>query len=376
MLTYNVNTGDKMTNGQLGKITHIIKSTTTKEVICVIIEFEDKSVGQQQKEKYKKYREFVGVPIFRVNFSYSIGKSTKDHIASAQIIQFPLKLAWALTCHKVQGQTIKKPYKMVSDLATIFQANQAYVVLSRVQSIEQIYFTRCPTKKIYCSDICRKKCEQIKQISLNETSSPWGKNGSLLKISSINIRSLNAHLKDLKNNYLIIQSDIICLQETWIEKSEDLNKYLIEGFQLSCSTTGKGKGAAMYWKKTLNAKTEIFSNSSVQLVKLEHEFFDLITAYFNSKANIEEAITYMKNVINKNKKTFIAGDFNTGTTQTLELLKVQMNQIGFNMMNSESTHESGNSLDNLITNATDKKTLNMFLYSLYFTDHDAICFTI
>jgi hypothetical protein len=376
MLTYNVNTGDKLTNGQLGKITQIIKSTSTNEVICVIIEFEDKSVGQQQKEKYKKYSKFVGVPIFRINFSYSIGKTTKDHIASAQIIQFPLKLAWALTCHKVQGQTIKKPFKMVADLATIFQANQAYVVLSRVQCIEQIYFTRCPSKKIYCSDVCRKKCEQIKQNSLNETSSPWGKNATVLKVSSINIRSLNAHIEDIKHNYLIMQSDIICVQETWVEKSEDLSKYQIEGYQLRCSTTGKGKGAGMYLKETLQAQTEIYSNLSVQLVKLEHEFFDLITVYFNSKADTEESISYLKKFINKKKKTFITGDFNTGTTQKLETLKVQMNQFGFNTMNTEATHESGNTLDNLITNVTDIKELNMFLHSLYFTDHDAICFTI
>jgi hypothetical protein len=265
---------------------------------------------------------------------------------------------------------------MVADLATIFQANQAYVVLSRVQCIEQIYFTRCPSKKIYCSDVCRKKCEQIKQNSLNETSSPWGKNATVLKVSSINIRSLNAHIEDIKHNYLIMQSDIICVQETWVEKSEDLSKYQIEGYQLRCSTTGKGKGAGMYLKETLQAQTEIYSNLSVQLVKLEHEFFDLITVYFNSKADTEESISYIKKFINKKKKTFITGDFNTGTTQKLETLKVQMNQFGFNMMNTDATHESGNTLDNLITNVTDIKELNMFLHSLYFTDHDAICFTI
>jgi hypothetical protein len=376
MLTYNVNTGDKLTNGQLGKITQIIKSSTTKEVICVIIEFKDKTVGQKQKEKYKKYSEFIGVPIFRINYSFSIGKSTKDHIASAQIIQFPLKLAWALTCHKVQGQTIKKPNKMVSDLATIFQANQAYVVLSRVQCIEQIYFTRCPSKKIYCSDVCKKKCEQIKQISLNETSNPWGTNATLLKVSSFNIRSLKAHLEDLKHNNMIMQSDIICVQETWVEGIDDLNKYKIDGYELICASTGKGKGAGMYLKENLKAQTRIYSNSSVQLVKLEHECFDLITVYVNSEANIEESISYMKNNINKEKKTFITGDFNTGSTKKLEILKVEMDKLGFNMMFSEATHESGNTLDNLLTNATDIKELNMNLQSLYFTDHDAICFTI
>jgi hypothetical protein len=265
---------------------------------------------------------------------------------------------------------------MVADLATIFQANQAYVVLSRVQSIEQIYFTRCPAKKIYCSDVCRKKCEQIKQISLNETLNPWGKNALVLKVSSINIRSLNAHIKDLKNNYIIMQSDIICVQETWVEKTEDLSKYKIHGFQLICSSVGKGKGVGMYWNNALQAKTEIHSNCSVQLIKLDHECFDLLTVYFNCKADIAECITYIKKVINTKKKTFITGDFNTGTNQKLDYLKVKMSQFGFNMLNNEATHESGNTLDNLITNSTDIKDLNIFLYSLYFTDHDALCFTI
>ena len=57
----------------------------------------------------------------------------------ATAIQFPLKLAYAATAHKIQGHTVKKPSSIVADLETCFQDSMAYVMLSRIESLSQLY---------------------------------------------------------------------------------------------------------------------------------------------------------------------------------------------------------------------------------------------
>ena len=52
--------------------------------------------------------------------------------------QYPLKLAWAVTIHKSQGQTFSK----VNLNPSCWDSGQLYVALSRVKSIDGLYFTR------------------------------------------------------------------------------------------------------------------------------------------------------------------------------------------------------------------------------------------
>jgi hypothetical protein len=77
------------------------------------------------------------------NNKYTINEQTKQ-VQSEVIgtfVQFPLRLAWAITIHKSQGLTFSKA---ALDVGDIFQSGQAYVAFSRLQSIQGLILLSAP----------------------------------------------------------------------------------------------------------------------------------------------------------------------------------------------------------------------------------------
>ena len=73
-------------------------------------------------------------------FDYIIKDGQVLHEVVATFTQYPIKLAWAVTIHKSQGQTFEK---VIIDLDRgSFAHGQTYVALSRVTSLEGLFLTR------------------------------------------------------------------------------------------------------------------------------------------------------------------------------------------------------------------------------------------
>ena len=143
--------------------------------------------------------------------------------------QFPLRLAWACTAHKVQGMTVDK---VVVNLDRTFTAGQAYVALSRVTTKEGLFIeTNEPTtlqKKIYADPEVQSGLQSMSLLTLPKYSITHSEG---ITVVLLNIQSLNKHIVDLKSDMRFKNADVICLTETWLRSGQNTGALSLNGFQ-------------------------------------------------------------------------------------------------------------------------------------------------
>lgn len=109
------------------------------------VQFDNENVGARTGKKIAKGHIVL---IERIEEEVKINKSN-----SIVRHQFPLKLSWACTAHKVQGMTANQ---VVVNLDKSFSPGQAYVVLSRVTSMNGLFIETANEamleKKIHADD--------------------------------------------------------------------------------------------------------------------------------------------------------------------------------------------------------------------------------
>ena len=98
MFTVNVDVQDRLINGQIGVVKHL--EIIENKVSIIYIKFDDPDAGKKLITKNSTARIHNWVPIKRHETSISI-RNTNKSIAIKRT-QFPLRLSWACTIHKVQ----------------------------------------------------------------------------------------------------------------------------------------------------------------------------------------------------------------------------------------------------------------------------------
>ena len=117
-------------NGTIGRVVALPKSGG----VTVEVEGEEFEVGRATWEKVRyEIEEEFDEATQRI-------KEVLVAVPLAEFQQIPLRLAWAVTVHKSQGQTYDE---VVIDMGRgAFSPGQTYVALSRVRSLEGLYLTR------------------------------------------------------------------------------------------------------------------------------------------------------------------------------------------------------------------------------------------
>lgn len=182
------NMDETLVNGSVGKVVAFMDEKTF-EIYC---ENEDdfQSAGmtdpniEENTESRKKLKAMINKDLAGdtsrkwplVRFSIADGSSRdllcqpeawKIELPNGEIqasrSQIPLILAWALSIHKAQGQTLDR---VKVDLGKIFEKGQAYVALSRATSQEGLQVMRFDPKKVMAHEKVRSFYDSL--YSINE----------------------------------------------------------------------------------------------------------------------------------------------------------------------------------------------------------------
>ena len=372
MLIYNIDTGDGLTNGALGEIVQI-NTKERNEVKDLLIRFDNPDIGKQLRKSHHIQDDLT--PIGKISFSYSLGSIKKGHAATAKVVQFPLRLAWAVTVHKFQGQTVKPPASLVGHMESIFDKGQAYVLLGRVQSLSQLYLSSCSAEMIKVWPEALDQVTKLADRAVNNTETLWQSNKTnCFRMAALNTRSLNRHFHDITCDSTLMLCDFICLSETWTVSDEDA--FNIEDFSLYTCGSGRGKGVAVYSRKEHTLlHSAAFESSDYQILHLQYPHIEVTIVYISPSSRSHADIAQkLKSVITHDKTSVVCGDFNTDFNKLPDsIVSKTLRDIGFQQVITDSTYIEGSLLDHMYTNAEPELH---FVHPAYFSDHDATCLLI
>ena len=337
----------------------------------VYVHFFNEDCGKEWRKRNpniaQKFPDKNIVAIDKLEFNYSLSKKSSTGSAIAVAFQFPLRLAFASTAHKVQGLTVKKPNNLVVDLKSVRENAQAYVILSRVQALTQLYIldSLCPHKITACSKAIT-ELERMERIAIN--SNDLSRN----LILSCNIRSFNKNFCDLQLASSMKFAQVICVQETWIDpRSSSMNVLEPNGWMQHNACIGRGKGATTLFKNGFNFKSDVVSEK-FQMIKIESQELDVINIYRSSDAETSLFVNAMLKLIDPSKRTYIMGDFNLCyVDERSHPIFAALETIMFQQLVEKATHIEGRLIDLIFTNV-EKENLVVFQQAQYFTDHDLL----
>ncbi|XP_026084957.1 uncharacterized protein LOC113060278 [Carassius auratus] len=363
MVTRNLDVEDGIVNGCFGTIANIV--TNTKDGITTVqmlgLQLDNPNAGQKHR---KKVRGEEDVLVY-------IEKSEESLRKGAVRRQFPIKLAYACTAHKVQGMTM---HSAVVSLKKIFEPGMAYVALSRTTSLQGLHITDFDDKKIYADPEITTSLQSMRRARVEEIMPLLqhvreNRQEQTLTIIHHNTEGLASHMEDIRCHHELQLSDVLCLTETHLTGSSTSDLQL-EGYNLftrnrhvSYSTHQElgrknGGGVAIYCKEHIPTQPRQYIQNVTDLefavIKLDSPIKAAVVAVYRPPqysvgdflTNLNSMMDYLD--LTHNDLVIICGDFNEdllhpGKKPILELFQSR----GYTQLITSATTEKHTLLDHI-----------------------------
>ena len=371
MLTYNIDVLDSLANGALGTVVGF--ETSNNKVKTILVHFKNVKVGQEKRKQnsrvlQEKFPSIPVTPIPRIQFRFNLSKNPASQNDFMLATQFPLKVAFSCTTHKIQGSTIKAPDPLIIDLKSVKEAAQAYVMMSRVQSLEQLFIlNEFPQEKIYPSDVAMEELNRLYHVALNEKEKSKARKAMIL---TFNVRSLLKNYKNISQDKRFTAS-VIALQETWCDPSKENNNLKLQGYEMHLVSQGRGKGVATYFRPGFQVGGAV-NVSSYQMSKVSCKNYDVVNIYRSQNCNKQDFLKDLGSLVHGSKPCFIVGDFNIDCLKTPDdaILK-KITSSGFKQIVDFPTHDQGGALDHVYCKRIPFEPKIEFAFSFH-SDHAMI----
>ena len=385
MIIANLDVADGLCNGQIGEFIDFVR-TKAGRVDKLVIKLNDPKAGQDHQSKVPLLtRRYPGcVFIGRMNHSYKLSLRSGEVGTSASVIQFPVVVAFCLTCHKVQGQSILYPTRVAIDISSSFNSAMVYVMLSRIQRISQLYICgNFTAKKITSYESAMTAVKNLEAKSMNRNPTPWNsKSPGALRIAALNCAGLSAHYQDLLADHNLLKANVIHLSETSLV-TEELDQFPLPGYQMKHCIVARGKGVSTYYGAQVSDKVvqlETFQGNNFQMSKLQMQEIDSINVYRSNDASIPETVARLQELISGDRPTLISGDFNLCyKTNARNNLTTQLLNNGFEQLVTQATQIMGGHIDHIYWRDSPEARFQrptVERSSPYYSDHDTLMVTL
>lgn len=381
-MTKNIDVSDGLVNGVFGTVSHIQQATGVIFPQIIYVVFDHSKVGEKlRKEKHiPSTLPKNSTPIFL----------EEDRVTNSGGIrrQFPLKLAFACTIHKIQGCTLKRA---VVSLDKIFTAGQAYVALSRVTSLEGLIIQHFKESAIYCNENVEIAMASMPHFITSAASQNLQYEIGGCKILLHNIEGLKSHIKDLRLDGRFSEGNFICLTETWLSSDDSQGNLEIIGFAFQHKTRQQSYDTSKEVYNQLQQQSHggvgLYNkiNNQCNILNLPVTNLEYL-AFYSGDWDITVAVIYrppsykpetfcqnlmsLLTLLDKYPGgCIVMGDFNEDILKVCSLQKIMENQ-GFRQYVEEPTTENGTLIDHVYVKRIAKVNVNML--PTYYSYHEAI----